>query len=174
MMSWEFDFLYALQKMHGPVWDSIMVFLSALGNAGFFWIGVGVLLCIFTKYRKCGIQMLVSMAIAFVIGNLILKNLIARERPCWLDSQVPLLLESPKDYSFPSGHSLNGFTAATTLLFFDRRLGIPAVILASLIAFSRLYLFVHFPTDVFVGIVMGLVIATAVDCVFKMKERKKV
>lgn len=173
-MSWEFDFLYALQKMHGPVWDSIMVFLSALGNAGFFWIGVGVLLCIFTKYRKCGIQMLVSMAIAFVLGNLILKNLIARERPCWLDSQVPLLLESPKDYSFPSGHSLNGFTAATTLLFFDRRLGIPAVILASLIAFSRLYLFVHFPTDVFVGIVMGLVIATAVDCVFKMKERKKV
>ncbi|MDD6291251.1 MAG: phosphatase PAP2 family protein [Lachnospiraceae bacterium] len=174
MMSWEFDFLYALQKMHGPVWDSIMVFLSALGNAGFFWIGVGVLLCIFTKYRKCGIQMLVSMAIAFVLGNLILKNLIARERPCWLDSQVPLLLESPKDYSFPSGHSLNGFTAATTLLFFDRRLGIPAVILASLIAFSRLYLFVHFPTDVFVGIVMGIVIATAVDCVFKMKERKKV
>lgn len=173
-MSWEFDFLYALQKMHGPVWDSIMVFLSALGNAGFFWIGVGVLLCIFTKYRKCGIQMLVSMAIAFVLGNLILKNLIARERPCWLDSQVPLLLESPKDYSFPSGHSLNGFTAATTLLFFDRRLGIPAVILASLIAFSRLYLFVHFPTDVFVGIVMGIVIATAVDCVFKMKERKKV
>lgn len=173
-MSWEFDFLYALQKMHGPVWDSIMVFLSALGNAGFFWIGVGVLLCIFTKYRKCGIQMLVSMAIAFVLGNLILKNLIARERPCWLDSQVPLLLESPKDYSFPSGHSLNGFTAATTLLFFDRRLGISAVILASLIAFSRLYLFVHFPTDVFVGIVMGIVIATAVDCVFKMKERKKV
>ena len=173
-MSWEFDFLYALQKMHGPVWDSIMVFLSALGNAGILWIAIGVFLCIFPKYRKWGFQMIAAMALTFLVGNLILKNLIARERPCWLDSQVPLLLESPKDYSFPSGHSLNGFTAATTLLFFDRRLGIPAVILASLIAFSRLYLFVHFPTDVFVGIVMGLVIATAVDCVFKMKERKKV
>ena len=114
------------------------------------------------KYRKIGIQMVISMAITFIIGNLILKNLIARERPCWLDTQIALLIKSPKDYSFPSGHSMNGFAASIALLCNDKKLGIPAVILASLIAFSRLYHFVHFPTDVMVGILIGTTVAILV------------
>lgn len=151
-MKWEFDILYALQKIHQPVLDHIMTGLSTIGNAGIFWIVLGMVLCIPKKYRKIGIQMVISMAITFIIGNLILKNLIARERPCWLDTQIALLIKSPKDYSFPSGHSMNGFAASIALLCNDKKLGIPAVILASLIAFSRLYHFVHFPTDVMVGI----------------------
>ena len=96
-MKWEFDILYALQKIHQPVLDHIMTGLSTIGNAGIFWIVLGLALCIPKKYRKIGIQMVISMAITFIIGNLILKNLIARPRPCWLDTQIALLIKSPKN-----------------------------------------------------------------------------
>lgn len=121
-MKWEFDILYALQKIHQPVLDHIMTGLSTIGNAGIFWIVLGLALCIPKKYRKIGIQMVISMAITFIIGNLILKNLIARQRPCWLDTQIALLIKSPKDYSFPSGHSMNGFAASIALLCNDKSL----------------------------------------------------
>ena len=172
-MSWEFDWLYALQDIHNPVLDKVMVFVSALGNAGIFWIAVGLLLLITKRYRRGGAQMLVAMAVTFIIGNLILKNLVARERPCWIDREVQLLMASPSDYSFPSGHSMNGFAGSVSLLCIDRRIGIPAVILAAIIAFSRLYLFMHFPTDVFAGIVIGLVIALITNYVFWKKGWKQ-
>ena len=117
--------------------------------------------------------MLVAMAVTFIIGNLILKNLVARERPCWIDREVQLLMASPSDYSFPSGHSMNGFAGSVSLLCIDKRIGIPAVILAAIIAFSRLYLFMHFPTDVFAGIVIGLVIALITNYVFWKKGWKQ-
>lgn len=172
-MNWEFDWLYALQDIHNPVLDKVMVLVSALGNAGIFWIAVGLLLLITKRYRRGGAQMLVAMAVTFIIGNLILKNLVARERPCWIDPQVQLLMASPSDYSFPSGHSMNGFAGSVSLLCIDKRIGIPAVILAAVIAFSRLYLFMHFPTDVFAGIVIGLVIALITNYVFWKKGWKQ-
>ena len=156
-MSWEFDILYAIQNIHTPILDKIMVALSTLGNAGIFWIVLSVILLIPKKYRKCGFQMMLSMALCYIVGNLILKNLIARDRPCWIHPSVQLLVKSPWDYSFPSGHSMNGFTASVAMLCNDRKIGIPAVILAAFIAFSRLYNFVHFPTDVIAGIVIGIV-----------------
>lgn len=171
-MSWEFEWLYALQGIHNPVLDSIMAFLSNIGNAGIFWIVLGLLLCIPKRYRRCGIQMIAAMALTFIIGNLIIKNLVGRERPCWI-YEVALLVPNPTDYSFPSGHSMNGFTAAVTLFCNDKRLGIPAMILAALIAFSRLYNFVHFPTDVFAGIAIGTIVALLVDFVFRKYEKKK-
>lgn len=172
-MNWEFDWLYALQDIHNPVLDKVMVLVSALGNAGIFWIAVGLLLLITKRYRRGGAQMLVAMAVTFIIGNLILKNLVARERPCWIDREVQLLMASPSDYSFPSGHSMNGFAGSVSLLCIDKRIGIPAVILAAVIAFSRLYLFMHFPTDVFAGIVIGLVIALITNYVFWKKGWKQ-
>ena len=156
-MKWEFDILYALQKIHQPVLDHIMTGLSTIGNAGIFWIVLGLALCIPKKYRKIGIQMVISMAITFIIGNLILKNLIARERPCWLDTQIALLIKSPKDYSFPSGHTAASFASVAGLFMAgEKRLWKPALVLAVLIAFSRLYLYVHYPTDVLGGLLLGL------------------
>lgn len=172
-MSWEFDILYAIQNIHTPILDKIMVALSTLGNAGIFWIVLSVILLIPKKYRKCGFQMMLSMALCYIVGNLILKNLIARDRPCWIDPSVQLLVKSPWDYSFPSGHSMNGFTASVAMLCNDRKIGIPAVILAAFIAFSRLYNFVHFPTDVIAGIVIGIVMALLVNYFMKRKENKK-
>jgi undecaprenyl-diphosphatase len=172
-MEWEFTWLYALQELHNSISDPIMAFVSNLGNAGIFWIAIGILLCFSRKYRSCGIQMLVSMAVTFLIGNLIIKNLVCRDRPCWIDPGVALLVSAPTDYSFPSGHSMNGFTAAVTLFLHDKRLGIPALVLAVTIAFSRLYNFVHFPTDVFVGIAIGTTIAIIVNFAMETFRKRK-
>ncbi len=172
-MAWEFEWLYALQDIHNPILDKIMVVVSTIGNAGIFWILVGLLLLIPKRYRKGGLQMLMAMALAFIVGNLILKNVIARERPCWIDPSVALLVASPSDYSFPSGHSMNGFAGAVSLLCIDRRLGIPAVVLAAVIAFSRLYLFVHFPTDVLVGTAIGIGAALLVNYLCWKKGLKR-
>lgn len=168
-MSWEFDFLYALQNIHNPVLDKIMIVLSTIGDAGLFWIGVAILLICRKKYRKCGLQVAVAMLLTFIVGNLILKNMIHRDRPCWIDPSITLLVKSPSDFSFPSGHSMNGFTASVSILLCDKKLGIPAVILAAAIAFSRLYNFVHFPTDVIAGIVIGIVSALFVNYLFQRK-----
>ena len=172
-MSWEFDWLYALQQIHNPILDKIMVVLSMIGNAGILWIVLAVLLLIMKKTRCCGAQMAVGMLLTFIIGNLILKNAIGRNRPCWIDPTVALLVKNPSDFSFPSGHSMNGFTAAVTILFYDKRWGIAAVVLAALIAFSRLYNFVHFPTDVFAGIVIGIVVACVTNALFVWIKRRK-
>ena len=168
-MSWEFDFLYALQNIHNPVLDKIMIVLSTIGDAGLFWIGVAILLICMKKYRKCGLQVAVAMLLTFIVGNLILKNMIHRDRPCWIDPSITLLVKLPSDFSFPSGHSMNGFTASVSILLCDKKLGIPAVILAAAIAFSRLYNFVHFPTDVIAGIVIGIVSALFVNYLFQRK-----
>lgn len=102
--------------------------------------------------------MLVGLLVGLLVGNICLKNLVARARPCWIDPGVPLLIGNPADYSFPSGHTLSSVIAATILYDTDKRFGIPAIILAVLIAFSRLYLYVHFPTDVLAAALLGVLI----------------
>jgi undecaprenyl-diphosphatase len=168
--NWEFDLLYALQQIHSPVMDRIMVILSTIGNAGIFWIGLSLVLLLQKKWRGTGVQMLVSMAITYIIGNLILKNMVMRARPCQIDTAVALLVQMPGEYSFPSGHAMNGFAASTALFCNDKRAGIPAMVLALLIAFSRLYNFVHFPTDVLFGAFLGTVIAVCVCVVYQKRK----
>ena len=103
--------------------------------------------------------MLISLAVGFIVGNVVLKNLIARQRPCWLDQTVALLIENPRDFSFPSGHSLASFEGAVSIFLYDKKWGGAAIVLAAFIAFSRLYLFVHFPTDVLAGTILGIFVA---------------
>ena len=97
----------------------------------------------------------------------------ARERPCWIDPAVQLLIENPGDFSFPSGHTMASFEAAVSILLYNRRWGAAALVLAALIAFSRLYLFVHFPSDVLTGLVLGVVIALAVHKGVEWMVRQK-
>ena len=155
----EFQILYTLQELRTPLVDGLMVFITSLGDHGWFWLLMGVLLFSFPRTRLLGGCMLISIAAGFLLGNVLLKNMAARQRPCWLDPSVELLVRVPKDFSFPSGHSLVSFEGAVCIFLFNRKWGIPALMLAVLTAFSRLYLFVHFPTDVLAGIVMGTVIA---------------
>ena len=110
------------------------------------------------KYRRQGVLLLVGLIAGVLVGNACLKNLIARPRPCWLDSSVQLLIANPTDYSFPSGHALSSVIGATVLTKTNRCFGYAAIPLAALIAFSRLYLYVHFPSDVLAAAVLGVVI----------------
>lgn len=166
-MEWEFSILYALQELHNPVLDAIMVFVSTLGDDGLFWIAIGVICLFFKKHRKMGLQVLISMLFTYIIGNLILKNVFARPRPCDIDTAVAMLISRPHGHSFPSGHSMNGMVAAVALFLNNKKIGIPALILATLIGFSRMYLFVHFPTDVLGGFAVGILVAIAVDWGFR-------
>ncbi len=102
-----------------------------------------------------------------------MKNIFARPRPCWLET-VQLLIASPTDYSFPSGHTLASVIGAYIVTAANRKFGIIAVPLAALVAFSRLYLYVHFPSDVLASLVLGIVIAAASVMLFKrLKIRDK-
>ena len=166
-MKWEFSFLYALQELHNPILDAIMVFITKLGDDGLLWIGIGVICLFFRKHRKMGMQVLLSMLFTYIIGNLILKNVFARPRPCDIDTTIAMLISRPHGHSFPSGHSMNGMVAATALFLNNKKIGIPALILAVLIGFSRMYLFVHFPTDVLGGFVIAVLVALAVDYRFQ-------
>lgn len=158
----EFDILYAINNLHNPILDKIMIAITSLGNAGLIWIAIAVFMLFIKKTRKCGALMLVSMILGLIIGNGFLKNIIARERPCWIDTSIPLLIPNPLDYSFPSGHTLASFEAAVMIFLHNKKWGAISLILALVIAFSRMYLFVHFPTDILGGMVLGTVISLAV------------
>ena len=107
-------------------------------------------------------------AIITVGETVVLKNVIRRARPCWFYPERELLIPSPKDFSFPSGHTLSSFIAAFTLFRRDRKAGAAALILASCIAFSRLYLYVHFPSDIIGGVLLGYAVAGLTGRIFEM------
>ena len=150
--------------------DALMPVITRLGDAGFIWIAAALALIATKKYRRNGAMLLCALLCGLLIGNVALKHLIARSRPCWIRMDVPLLIAVPEDYSFPSGHTLSSVIAAACLARADRRFGYAAIPLAAVIAFSRLYLFVHFPTDVLASIALGIMIAAAVCRLFPRRK----
>lgn len=151
--------------------DFIMPKITMLGNSGLIWIFAAVLLICVKKYRRFGFILLIGLAVGFIIGNGCLKPLIARERPCFLNPNINLLISAPTDYSFPSGHTLSSVIATVTLIKTDKRFGFAAALLCSMIAFSRLYLYVHFPSDILGGIFIGVAIGKIVIAVFEKSRR---
>ena len=158
----DFSILDFIQNhLRNGVLDWLMTRISMLGNAGVIWIVISIVLLSIKKYRKCGITLVIGLLLGLLIGNIILKPLVARPRPCWINSDIALLIASPKDFSFPSGHTLSSFIAAIILLKEDKKFGYVAMILAILIAFSRMYLYVHFPSDILAGVVLAILIGFA-------------
>lgn len=143
------------------VLDFLMPKITALGNGGAVWLVAAGALSISKRYRRCGIAMIAALAAGVLIGNVCLKNFIARPRPCWLED-ISLLIANPTDYSFPSGHTLSSVVGATVLTKANRKFGLIAIPLAILIAVSRLYLYVHFPSDVLAAVILGIAIGLAV------------
>jgi len=136
--------------------DTLMPAVSKLGNAGLIWIVLAAALLIGRRNRMAGVAVLCALVLDLIVCNVVLKPLVARIRPCDVNTAVQLLIARPADYSFPSGHTAAAFAATSALYFSRRRLWIPALVLAVLIAFSRLYLYVHYPTDILAGIVVGI------------------
>ena len=154
----EFFVLDLLQRIRFDFLDLLMVVITKLGNGGAVWIAIGVFLLFFKKRRRVGVAILLGLLMGLLIGNLGIKNLVARPRPCAINTAVELLIPYPSEYSFPSGHTLSSFIASTVIFLNSKRYGVYAYVLASLIAFSRLYLYVHFPTDIIGGVVLGLLL----------------
>ena len=148
-------------NMANPFLDMIMPWITVLGDAGIFWMIVAAVLAITKKYRKIGFGMAIAMALGLLVCNVTLKPLVARIRPYdfqeTLGVTINLLIEKQHDFSFPSGHTIASFEACTVILLGSRKLGIPATLLAILIAFSRLYLYVHYPTDVIASVILGTI-----------------
>lgn len=135
----------------------IFSFITVLGNSGFIWIIFAILFYSKKSTRKYGIIMLISIFIGFLIGNLILKNMIGRNRPFIQLDFIPLI-NPPFGFSFPSGHSLSSFIGATIIFMFNKKIGVFAYALAFLIAISRVLLAVHYPTDIIFGAIFGIFI----------------
>lgn len=156
-MGIEIDFLNWLQTIRTPFFDKIIPIISSLGNAGIIWILLMIVLFIIPKTRKAGVVMLLALIIDFILCNCLLKNLFARTRPFNVNTSITLLIKKPGEYSFPSGHTAASFAAVSALFFSkEKKLWIPALVLASLIAFTRLYLYVHYPTDILGGMAVGI------------------
>ena len=135
----------------------LMPKITVLGNGGLVWIAAAAAITASKKYRRYGLAMFAALAAGVLVGNVCLKHLAARPRPCWLES-VPLLISDPTDFSFPSGHTLSPVIGAFMLTAANRKFGLAAIPLAVLIGFSRLYLYVHFPSDVLASVVIGMLL----------------
>ena len=145
--------------------DTVMPIITLFGDGGVFWIAIAVLLLCIPKTRKIGLGMGFALLMGLVVCNITLKPLVGRIRPYDLQEQlgvtIPLLTDRMHDASFPSGHTIASFEASVVLLKNNKWMGIPAVILAVLIAFSRLYLYVHWPSDVLGGALLGAAVGWA-------------
>ena len=135
-----------------------MLVITSIGDIGIVWILTALVFIATKKYRIEGIAILATLVLNLLISNVILKQLIARVRPCDINTAVELLIPRPTDYSFPSGHTSSSFAAGIVIFFKDKLIGSFALILAAAIAFSRLYLYVHYPSDVVAGIIIGIAI----------------
>ena len=168
MQEVEMGILYALQNLHCAWLDPVMIFFTSLGDNGIVWIIIALLCICFKKSRRCGILMILTMLFCLAMGNGFIKNLVARPRPFQvLGDASMLIIPPPAEFSFPSGHTLHSFAAAVTIFLHNKKAGVAALLLAALIAFSRLYFFVHFPTDVLAGMVLGTLAALLVYALAK-------
>ena len=144
--------------LYSPMMDKIMVTITSTGNLGLIWIFTAVILLLSSKHNdersRIGYGLLIALLLSIMIGNLLIKNIAKRNRP-FFHKNYKLLIKQPWDYSFPSGHTLASFAAATVFFYMNPDVGIIALIYAALIALSRLYLRVHFFTDVFFSMVLG-------------------
>lgn len=150
--------------------DGFFRIFTQLGEVGIIWIVISLCLIATQKYRRLGVLCIIGLVTELILGNGLLKHLVNRPRPLYDENkamaakylgelfQWPMQLEI-KDSSFPSGHAFSSFIVATLIFIKEKKIGIPALCLAALLSFSRLYLCVHFPSDVFAGMILGIIVA---------------
>ena len=167
--------LWIQENIRGPVGDVFWQFITHLGDEGYLWIVMGIILLFFKKTRPIGFTVLISLLFDFLMINVALKGLVARPRPFVVNELIEPLVGGVSPYrSFPSGHSGGSFAAMFALYrWVPKKIGIPALFLASLVALSRLYVGVHYPTDILGGFIIGFICSALAHCIVKMVMNKK-
>ncbi len=163
--------LFIQENIRIPMLTPVVTFITSLGNAGIIWVAISLLLLLIPKYRKVGCASFLALFASLLVNNLLLKNLVARARPYEVIEGLRLIVPKQMDASFPSGHAGSSFASACVLYrSLPKKAGIPALVLATLISLSRLYVGVHYPSDVVAGVVIGigcgLFAKWAADCLF--------
>lgn len=158
-----------VQSMQSPVLNTIFKVITTLGDNGIIFILLGLILLCTKKFRKIGVAVLAALVVMEIGNNLVLKELFARPRPFNLDPaeyawwheiyRFPDIVKQPSSWSFPSGHTSSAFAACVAVLFYNRKIGIPAVIFAAIMGFSRIFVEVHYCTDVLAGALVGILYA---------------
>ena len=180
----EIQILHWFETLHNPITNPIFYVITTLGNAGWFCIVLAVLMLTVLpkKYKKAGLTMAIALILSLIFCNGIMKHLWARPRAFWVVGQNFVvgnefenlygIFNSIHDYSFPSGHSSASFAAAVSIFMWRKKEGSAALVLAALIAFSRLYFTVHYPTDVLVGTITGALYGVAAYFIVKALMNK--
>lgn len=166
--------LFLQDFIRNPILDSIMIFITSLGDRGMIWILATIALLIPKKTRKAGYISALALLGSLVVNNNLIKNLVARPRPFTALSELSILIPRPGEFSFPSGHTSSSFAAAAVFYrHLPKRLGVLSVVLAGLIGFSRLYVGVHYPTDVLAGALMGILLSYIAEFLVNFFLRKR-
>ena len=174
MIAWfDYTILDWFQSIHSEILTRIFQWITTLGEGGALWVAVALTLLVWKKTRVIGVTMLVALLFTLLVGNLTLKPLVARPRPCWRHPEIPLLIANPKDFSFPSGHAMSSFAAATALFMWNRRIGIFAILMAVVMAATRMYFYVHYPTDIVAGMLIGIFLGIFAYRLVKWMAKKR-
>ena len=156
-------------KFRNKAFDKTMPIITSVGNLGIIWIVISVLLMTKKDYRVLVKTILIDLVITTIIGEGIIKNIIKRKRPFYDDDKKELLISRPITYSFPSGHTASSFAVATVFIKTDNAASLEIMLLACLIAFSRIYLGVHYPSDVIGGVIIGTLCGLITVMIFMNK-----
>ncbi len=157
----EADILLWFESLHGSILDPAMAAVSLSATSGIVWFAIGIVLSWWTKNLKNGAKIVFAVLVAYAIADVALKPIVCRERP--FDAMdLDVIGTAPTSWSFPSGHTASAFAGAISVLLIDRRIGIPLIIYACFVGISRMYLCVHWPTDVLAGAMIGTLAAVAV------------
>jgi len=158
--------LFIQEHMRNTVCDVFFKGVTHLGDAGIFWILLTIVLLCFRQTRRAGIYSACALTASLVVNNLILKNLIGRTRPYELVDGLQCIVSPARDASFPSGHTGASFASAVSIYKqIYKKAAVLFIVLAALIAFSRLYVGIHYPTDVLGGAVTGIGIGLLVSVI---------
>ncbi|MGL4739555.1 MAG: phosphatase PAP2 family protein [Sarcina sp.] len=148
--------MYAVTKLHNPILNSIMIFFTTIGDFGAVWLLLAAIFLFFKKLRKVGILIFLGELLNIIVVT-ILKDTIQRPRPFLTLPNYHPLITPPTSFSFPSGHASSAIVAALIIAYYLKKWAIPAFTLAFIIGFSRIYVGVHYPSDVIVGFLIGII-----------------
>ncbi len=155
------------EYIRSPILSAIFVPLTKSGDGGILLMVIGIILVIIKKTRQAGIVFLISLAASYLVNDLVLKNIFERDRPFVGIEGLDILTKKPVSFSFPSGHTATTFACAVSLLCMRVKYAPLALVYAILMGFSRVYVGVHYPTDVLFGAIVGIITANTVVFLFK-------